>query len=111
MALAALYGVRRGDNPDKIKRAEFKRSRLQFGCARITSAICGSVNLILVVGFIGYAQLPRSFSGTSLIQSVSRSLVALPPARDLFLRAKYLFFAAMMAAVPTWGAAQHTAFR
>ena len=23
MALAALYGVRRGDNPDKIKRAEF----------------------------------------------------------------------------------------
>jgi len=25
---------------------------LQFGRARITSAICGSVNLILVVGFI-----------------------------------------------------------
>jgi len=29
-----------------------KRSRLQFGCARITSAICGSVNLILIDGFI-----------------------------------------------------------
>jgi hypothetical protein len=27
-------------------------SRLQFGYARVTSAICGSVNLILVVGFI-----------------------------------------------------------
>jgi hypothetical protein len=29
-----------------------KQSRLQFGCARITSAICGSVNLILIVWVI-----------------------------------------------------------
>jgi hypothetical protein len=57
------------------------------------------VNLILVVGFIGYAQLPRSFSGKPLIQSVSRSLVASPPVRDLSLCAKHLFFAAMTASV------------
>src|SRR4051812_40917105 len=31
-----------------------KRSRLQFGCARITSAMCGSVNLILIVDLIGH---------------------------------------------------------
>src|SRR5262249_46275480 len=59
-----------------------KRSRLQFGCARITSAICGSVNLILIVGFIGRAHL------------LSRLSVALPLLRDLLLCAKHLFAAA-----------------
>ena len=34
------------------KDTSVKRSRLRFGCARITSSIWGSVNLILVVGFI-----------------------------------------------------------
>jgi hypothetical protein len=65
--------------------SSIKRSRLQFGCARITRAICGSVNLILVVGFIGHAHLQNSFSGTPLIQSVLRSFVASRPLRDLFL--------------------------
>ena len=52
------------------------------------------MNLILVVGFIGYAHLRRSFSGTPLIRPVSRFLVASRPLRDLLLCAKYLFFAA-----------------
>ena len=36
---------------------------MQFGCARITSAICGSVNLILAVGFIGRTGGPRFVVG------------------------------------------------
>ena len=64
------------------------------------------MNLILIVGFIGYAPLPTSFSGTPLIQSVSRSLVASPRVRDLLLRANYLFVPAMMAFTPCWGPTQ-----
>jgi hypothetical protein len=62
------------------------------------------VNLILNVDFIEYAQLPRSFSGTSLIQSVSRSLVAVSPVRDLLLCANYLFVPATMASASCWEA-------
>jgi hypothetical protein len=36
---------------------------LQFGCARITSAICGSVNLIFVVVFIGHISGSRLVAG------------------------------------------------
>jgi hypothetical protein len=35
---------------------------------------------------------------------ISRFLVALPPVRDLLLRANYLFAPAMMASAPYWGA-------
>src|SRR6516165_11505855 len=38
-----------------------KWSRLQFGCARITSAICGSVNLIFVVGFIEHIKRDQAW--------------------------------------------------
>src|SRR5262249_6260597 len=79
------------------KDSSVKWSRLQFGCARIRSAICGSVNLILVVGFIGHAHLRNSFSGASLIQPVSCFLVASAPVRDLLLCAKHLFNAARVA--------------
>jgi hypothetical protein len=76
---------------------EFKRQLSQeaeIGYARITSAICGSVNLILIVDFIGHAHLRNPFGGTSLIQPFSRFLVASQSVRDLLLCAKYLFWLA-----------------
>jgi hypothetical protein len=70
---------------------------LQFGCARITSAICGSVNLILVVGFIGLG-LRNSFSDSSLIQPTASLADQVfgcwslrTPLRDLSVRARDLF--------------------
>jgi hypothetical protein len=47
----------------EFKKTSVKWSRLEFGCARIRSAICGSVNLILVVGFIGHFYGSRLLAG------------------------------------------------
>jgi hypothetical protein len=44
---------------------------------------------------MGLAHLRNSFGGTSLIQPVSRFLVALPPVLDLLLCAKHVFIAAI----------------
>src|SRR5215471_8263508 len=63
-----------------------KRSRLQFGYARIRSAICGSVNLILTVGFIGHAH-------PAVVQPIACFFVASTAPSDLLFRAKHLFVA------------------
>jgi hypothetical protein len=70
------------------KDSSVKRSRLQFGCARITSAICGSVNLILVVDFIGHIKRDRGWLPFHPL------LVAPRPALDLLIGAKHLSAAA-----------------
>jgi hypothetical protein len=64
------------------KHNSVKWSRLQFGCARITSAICGSVNLILVVAFIGRIKV-----GFRVFTLLGRFV----PVQDLLLSAKDLF--------------------
>jgi hypothetical protein len=62
-------------------------SRLQFGYARIRNAMCGLVNLILVISFIDVVVDPAG----------ARSLVVLPRVQDLLFFAKLLFVAAMVA--------------
>jgi hypothetical protein len=52
-----------------------RRSRLQFGYARIRNAICGLVNLILVISFI---DVVVDLAG-------ARSLVVLPPRAGLVI--------------------------
>src|SRR5262249_11244368 len=88
-----------------------KRSRLEFGCARITSAICGSVNLILIVGFISdrvgchFTPVGRSGSPSGICYFAPKICSSLPVASgqqwarqgDLLLFAGYLFVAARTA--------------
>jgi hypothetical protein len=45
---------------------------IKFGYARITSAICGSVNLILVVAFIGHIKRDQGWSRSTVCLSPSR---------------------------------------
>jgi len=50
-----------------LAHSSVKRSRLQFGFARITSAIWGSVNLILIVGFIVHLKRDQGWSRITLV--------------------------------------------